>query len=62
MVEVLCTSSKPRPQEALYASMLSLLRDPKKCQIKSAKISRSAQLICTLVSKKKCLLHATELL
>lgn len=37
-------------------------QDLKNSQIKSAKICRSAQLICRLVSRKKCLLQATELL
>lgn len=103
VVEMLCISSKPRPQGALYASMkachshkASLLKAPRSCrtelshpsqghldqppasrlantwvnssqdlknsQIKSAKICRSAQLICRPVSRKKCLLQATELL
>lgn len=109
VVEVLHTSSKPRPHKALFVSMLSLLKPchyyevlasllkaptpwgaelshpsqgrprsatiqqtsrhewtppktQKNCPIKTAKNSRRAQLICRLMSKKKCLLHATELL
>lgn len=44
-----------------YMSELSP-RPEKNCQIKPAKISRSTQITCRLVGKKKCLLHATELL
>lgn len=50
------------PASGPPGTLVNFSQDSKNCQIKPARICRSTQLICRLVSKTKCLLHVNELL